>query len=278
MTKMTPEQKIRFLKICSQLKENNPKMEWADLRFLSLGDDEAVHLTQSLAGNTTLRALDLSNNQIGEIGAKAVADFVKNSSLKKLNFASNRLGNEGALALARSLKGSSLQELCLGDNQIGDMGVNAFAEALKQNTSLTWLSFHGNQVGDNGAVALANSLNQNKTLTLLSLFHNKVGEQGGQAFVKVLDQNVAIQELFLQKNNVSENAQATIEQQLKLNRRLARVSGGQAAMIDISDVEVGATKQQFLTELRTKNPRLIVLDAENSLRTRVVATPHCRCI
>ena len=52
----------------------------------------------------------------------------KNSTLTSLNLLDNDIGEVGADALAKGLKeNSTLTPLNLGDNQIGDVGVDALA-------------------------------------------------------------------------------------------------------------------------------------------------------
>ena len=58
--------------------------------------------------NTTLRALDLSNNAISEAGARLLADALKlpRVSLKKLDLSLNPLNNDGITHVVRNLNPS----------------------------------------------------------------------------------------------------------------------------------------------------------------------------
>ena len=108
--------------------------------------------------------------------------FDNDSSLMRLSLNNNQIGDLGAQALAGALpQNSSLTVLDLGSNQIGDLGVQALAGALPQNSSLTGLDLDVNQIGDLGAQALAGALPQNSSLTRLYLINNQIGNLGAQA-------------------------------------------------------------------------------------------------
>jgi len=94
-----------------------------------------------------LTDLDLSaNNQIGAVGAKAIADALQhNSCLNTLNLGYNKIGDDGAKAIADALKHNScLSYLGLGKNKIGVVGAKAFTDALQHNSCLTDLRLVGN--------------------------------------------------------------------------------------------------------------------------------------
>ena len=59
-------------------------------------------LFESLKNNTTLENLSLSNNQIGNDGAKNIAEALKiNTTLEKLSLSNNQIGQQGAIAIAK---------------------------------------------------------------------------------------------------------------------------------------------------------------------------------
>jgi len=72
--------------------------------------------------NNTLRSLNLSDNQIGEKGAGAVARVLAASpALRVLNLAKNDLGEEGGALIGEALAyNSTLRDLSLALNAIGN--------------------------------------------------------------------------------------------------------------------------------------------------------------
>ncbi|KAF9536888.1 hypothetical protein EC957_009435 [Mortierella hygrophila] len=124
----------------------------------SLGRKGLRRLAETLKTDSTLTALDLKSNKIGDNGAVALPEALKaNSALTTLNLGANSIGSDGAVALAEALKtNSTLTALDLYSNSIGDKGAVALSEALKANSTLTALDLWCNPIGDNGAVALSN--------------------------------------------------------------------------------------------------------------------------
>ena len=94
----------------------------------------------------SLAELDLTDNNIGDAGAKAIADAIGASgSLAELFLGQNQIGDAGAKELARAISASgSLARLSLAGNNIGAAGVKAIAEAIRASGSLAlktlWVS------------------------------------------------------------------------------------------------------------------------------------------
>ncbi|KAI8820107.1 uncharacterized protein EV422DRAFT_578899 [Fimicolochytrium jonesii] len=107
---------------------------------------------------TTLRSLTLDQNPL--IPDVHFADLIsEDSQIRYLSLRSNNIGDPGAKAMAEMLKGNrALVSLNLWDNRVGAEGAEALAEALKVNQVLASLSLGSNRVGDDGAVAIAKAL------------------------------------------------------------------------------------------------------------------------
>ena len=86
----------------------------------------------------SLKELQLFNNNIGDAGAKAIADAIGASgSLAWLDISYNNIGDEGAKALAAGISASgSLATLWLSNNEIGAAGAKAIADAIGASGSL----------------------------------------------------------------------------------------------------------------------------------------------
>ena len=77
------------------------------------------------------------------------------TTLKSLDLGDNQIGDEGGVAIAKALSvNTTLTDLNLMWNQIGDEGGIAIGEALKVNTTLTTLSLQTNALGREGKDAL----------------------------------------------------------------------------------------------------------------------------
>lgn len=91
--------------ISCSLKYNTSLME-LDLGNNHIGDDGAKYLALALEENCTLKMLNLENNNIGSDGVVALANALEhsNDSLQWLVLTENPIGDEGAKALLRCVR------------------------------------------------------------------------------------------------------------------------------------------------------------------------------
>ena len=66
-----------------------------------------------------MKELSLGSNQIGDSGARALANALPQCGLEWLFLTSNRIGNSGARALANALPQCGLEYLDLQSNPLG---------------------------------------------------------------------------------------------------------------------------------------------------------------
>ena len=138
-----------------------------------LGDEGATILCNALRESTVTKVeeLDLSYNDIGPDGAKAIAALCAVcASLTSLSLRKNPLGDEGVEVLAQGIKASkTLKTLDLsmpdmGRFKIGPRGATAIADALSVSSSLTSLSTAYNDISGDGAQQLAAAVLSKPTL------------------------------------------------------------------------------------------------------------------
>ena len=87
----------------------------------------------------------------------------KNCTLTSINLSDNSIGNEGARAIAQSLeKNCTLTSINLSDNSIGNEGAKAIAQALKTNTTLTSMDLSCTQINSNAVIAIRQVLECNR--------------------------------------------------------------------------------------------------------------------
>src|SRR5205085_1318481 len=111
--------------------------------------------------------LDLSENEIGETGARALGASPHLGKLRSLELRDNRLGPAGAEALAGSERLASLHRLGVGKNEVGAPRLHSLARA----DALLRVR------------ALANSPHLNRVLTL-DLSNNPFSDSGCRAFLQ----------------------------------------------------------------------------------------------
>ena len=137
----------------------NTTVKTLKLSLNPLRDEGAKALAEMLGGNgaessgtvnTTLKHVDLSWCRIRPVGAQLLAQALRvNTSVKTLKLSNNPLGDEGAKALAEMLGGNgaessgtvntTLEHVDLRRCSIGPVGAQHLAQALCVNTSVTFL-------------------------------------------------------------------------------------------------------------------------------------------
>ena len=226
-----------------------------------------------------LTTLDLWNNEIGEAGARAIAEQLTN--LTTLDLGGSQIGAAGAQAIAERL--TNLATLHLGDSQVGAAGAKAIVARL---TNLTSLDLGGSQIGAAGAQAIAEQLTN---LTTLHLWDNQIGDTGARAIAERLPN---LTELYLGGNQIGDSGAQAIATQLTnlttLNLGLNQIgdAGAQAIATRLTNLttlylggnQISDTGARAIAERLTNLTTLNLLDNEigkvvqTELRTML---PNC---
>jgi len=180
----------------AEVVRNNAALTTLSIHDRWFGDDDAEEIGHALAGNKSLKELDLEGCSFGARGLRAIAEALKTSNTIQ-NFCvttSYNIGDAGAEIIADLLSStSSLQFLSLVDCNIGAPGSTSIAKALKINTSLKDLDMSFNdRIGAAGVIALADALATTTSLTSLWLEDCGIREQGGLALGRALGANLAL--------------------------------------------------------------------------------------
>ncbi|XP_068686880.1 protein NLRC3-like [Montipora foliosa] len=238
--------------------ETNSTLKLLDLGNDNIGDSGAAALTKAMEINSTLTRLDLPGNGISDSGAAALAKAMeRNSTLAWLDLSRNKIGKSGAAALAKALEVNiTLTQLYLSDSAIGDSGFAALVKAMEINSTLTRLDLPGNGIGDSGATALAKEMEGNSTLTWLDLSRNKIGDSGAAALAVALEINSTLKFLHLSCNKVGDSGTAALAKEVERNVRLA--------YLDLSSNEVGDSGAAALAQAMEINSTLAYLDLSDN--------------
>ena len=145
-----------------------------------IGDDGAKQLAANLHHCTQLNQLDLSQNEIGDDGAKElVANLHHCTQLNKLDLSHNEIGDDGSKELVANLHHcTQLNKLDLSHNEIGDHGAKELVANLHHCTQLKELGLADNKIGLDGAKELAANLHHFTQLRSLDLSGNEFGVDG----------------------------------------------------------------------------------------------------
>jgi Ran GTPase-activating protein (RanGAP) involved in mRNA processing and transport len=125
-------------------------------------------------GDTTLVELDLSvydGHRYFNDAAVAILchELAENTTLRSLNLSQNQFGAEGAAALGRLLSQANcgITELDVSGNKIGPEGAKHLADAFERNGSLRVVDMRGTGLGNAGVLTVATSLEVNDSIQMI---------------------------------------------------------------------------------------------------------------
>lgn len=230
-----------------------------DLADSDVSEADVVALTEALAANASLSALDMARCGIGPEAGRALAAALRCSSLRVLNLERNGLGVSGGRALGEALSSNAtLASLDASLNDIGPEGGRAFGVALSSNASLTALSMWRSGLGPEGGKAFAKALEANSTLTSLDLMGNDFGLQGGVAFGAALAVNRSLTDLNMRWNRIGFGAAGAVAFAAGLARNSSLVR------LNLNQNELGAAGAAAVAEALAVNRALTSLSLDRN--------------
>jgi len=190
------------------------RSETCELQHYGIGKRGAVPLATSLRMNTYVCAIELSDNGLGSEGVVSIVEALLGGgapALRSLDMSQNQAGPDGARALGDLLAehtatDAGLASLRFDANAIGDRGAGFLARGLDANRSLQVLSLARNEIGCEGATQLSGPLGSSEaTVTTLSLEWNAIRADGCRALVGAC-RGSRIERLDLGWNGVRDDA------------------------------------------------------------------------
>ncbi|KAF9133244.1 NACHT, LRR and PYD domains-containing protein 3 [Mortierella sp. 14UC] len=182
-----------------------------NIRRLNLSNNDindvgCISIAKIILG-TSIVQLDLSFNKISDWGASTIlAAFESNElTLKEINMEANPLTFAGGENLCKILvlPQSRITHLDLRGAKVTDVGIPYLAKALQSHhCPIVSLNLYDCQLTDTGISRLAIKLSVNRSLRVLGLGRNSVGDMGVIALSQVLCINSCLEELDLSDNEV----------------------------------------------------------------------------
>ncbi|XP_050960338.1 NACHT, LRR and PYD domains-containing protein 12-like isoform X4 [Labeo rohita] len=153
------------------------------LNDCTLTDKSCSSLAIVLGSDTSLKELNMNNNNLQDSGVKQLCTGLMNNKCKLeiLGLSKCYLTEESCSALASVLSSdsSSLKELDLSNNNLQDSGVRLLSDGLKENCKLEKLGLSNCSITEEGYKALASALRSNPSYLIeLDLTGNDPGQSG----------------------------------------------------------------------------------------------------
>jgi Ran GTPase-activating protein (RanGAP) involved in mRNA processing and transport len=230
---------------------HNMELQYHDLASSALGSAGLTEIAPLLYRNTSIKALNLTNNGLHDIDSanvlrelmhrnktivslciarnafgisvaavRSIAEGVRiNTTLQRLDLRGCRLDNQGisVLANALALRNASPLELNLGSNEITSVGVRALVDDnVELVKTLTKLCLSPNRIGNEGATHLANAFLRDTMPCLreLDLILCGIYDDGFVALVSALEQNTSLQILDVKDNHFGERGHEALAESL----------------------------------------------------------------
>jgi Ran GTPase-activating protein (RanGAP) involved in mRNA processing and transport len=185
-----------------------------DLKGKQLNDQDMEIITKQAIIGKQCMILDLTYNEVTQHGVSILADALcSNIHLKELNISHNNISDLGVRYLASAMNSCALKRVNLEENDISDEGARYLAEMLTTNTNLLQLSLNHNRIGNYGMNLLANALaHDNTRLELLDLSANTdISDESIDSLVDMIKHNQSLKKLDLRYNDLSANGEKRLQ-------------------------------------------------------------------
>ena len=217
----------------------------------------AISILQSLSSISSLKYLNMNNNQITEEAGEALASvLLHNKGLEELHLSGNNLG-EGVIIVAKALQNiSSLKSLNLGNNNIPKEGSGELAHAFKLNKHLQKLWLYDSNLKSSAKVILQ-SLGTISTLKLINLESNEITEEAGEALASVILHNTGLEELDISSNNLGEGILIVAKALQHISSLKSLYLGNNNISKEVSnELAMAITANKYLDKMRLYNTNL----------------------
>ena len=201
---------------------NNRTICTLDVSHNNISDLGAQEIAKALRENTTLQILNISCSIIQVDGAKDIAGALhENRTLQNLDISNNYMRVEGAKVIAEALyENRTLQKLDFSNNHILVDGAIAFSECIKKNSALKQLVISGNNISVEGTMKIAEAVEINTSLQNLDISNNGISNDGAKFISNCLKHNNCLQELNLSRSKMTNEGVKQLSEAIRINMAL----------------------------------------------------------
>ena len=181
-----------------------------DLTYNDIGPRGAIALANALR-DSGIESLLLARNSISVEATQYLAQVLSegSTSLKALDLSKNYIGDAGAIALAKALPHTKLETLLVDMNEITKVGVAEICKAVKSTRTLVNLSLGVNNLTDPSAKLIA-ELIRTHPMEKVSVNHNQFTKKGVAYLADAIAESITLEHLDLRGNRKITNASAVV--------------------------------------------------------------------
>jgi Ran GTPase-activating protein (RanGAP) involved in mRNA processing and transport len=192
--------KTKGLVCLSQMLLSNSSLRVLNLSNNEIDDRDMAIISQALAQNKgiPLTSVQLSFNKITCVGVECFMNSIWGSqTLKEVKLDNNKMQDRGAQLCSVVLGSVRLEVLDLSFNRVSTVGVKAMMKSLSENDSLRVLSLSGIPMDQNASKAVSYALAYNSSLQVFNIDSCCVGYSGQRHIVAgiVSNRNVKLRTL-----------------------------------------------------------------------------------
>ncbi|XP_051726847.1 uncharacterized protein LOC127500029 isoform X38 [Ctenopharyngodon idella] len=226
-------------KICHLFKNTQCRLERLKLCDCGLTEENCSALATVLRSNSSLKELDISNNNLQDSGVKKLQNALENTNctLEKLRLSDCSITEEGYKALASALRSnpSHLTELDLTGNDPGQSGVKELNNLLQdEHCSLKSIKFLKSTAAMEVCEYLTKVLGKSPLLlTELDLSEVKLGDLDGEKFSALLmDSHSKVEKIKLNNCKLTEKSCSVLATVLSSKTILKELNLNNSRLLD----------------------------------------------
>lgn len=241
---------------CLRVLRSNQNLTHFSADGADMGDTVLGRLLILASGNSLLRSLDLSHNNLTPYGASLIAEFLRsNETLTALDIFENPILDEGMLDLLDALHANTtLTCLRLGRHECTRVGRQRALE-LMESDRLTTLRVAESDYDDEEFQQVLTAFGRTSSITDLDLSLCQWSESQSELLLKALRGNQTLQCFGMWCSSVGEQGAALLVDALAAER---------LTTLDLFMVELGPRGGQLLSVALSTNQTLTSLDLEQN--------------
>ena len=198
------------------------------LRECNINSDFFIYLlSKKYFDFTNLKYIDLSKNNLGDIGGTYLLHLISNytEKLQYLNLSNTFIGKNSCEILIKSLSSNNLKitKLNIGGNNLGDELFSEILVAISNNIFLSKLFIYENNLGRISSSVIGNFLKYDKKIKVLDVSKNNFDDEIIVFMLKGLVMNATLDTLFLNELGLTNKSFRTFDTTLGINTNLKKI-------------------------------------------------------